>query len=313
MDSLRSFLSYLSLDRSASPNTTQAYQSDIQEFLKEYPDYFSASPEDVREFFLGLKKSGCLVTTLARKMSTLRQFYRFLQRESLLSVNPMDWIESPRYQRTLPLVLEKDEIFRLLQSIQKDGEPKGIRLWTLLELLYGSGFRVTELVSLPLNAFFKDQESYWIFIKGKGGRERMVPVHEWEQISLERYLAIRSHFIKRSNQEKWLFPSSGQSGHLTRQRIGQLIKEAAFECGIDPKIISPHKLRHAFATHLLEGGADLLVIKQLLGHADISTTQIYTHVQPKRLHNLLETLHPLGKENQLGDAHHPKKNTEPIL
>ncbi|EQB07322.1 tyrosine recombinase [Novosphingobium lindaniclasticum] len=281
------FLAMLAAERGAAANTLAAYRRDLAAAEEALGDLAAADGDSLAA--LGDAWSGLAASSLARRCSALRQFFGFLVDEGLRSDDPSAALPRPRTQRPLPRLLSHDEVERFLVTAEAEaaGERSdAVRLLTLLELLYGSGLRATELVSLPLAAVPRDAP--FLHVTGKGGQQRMVPVSGRARAVLSRWLAVR-----RGNS-KFLFPSSGESGHLTRVRLFQLLRGLAVRAGIDPTRVSPHVLRHAFATHLLEGGADLRVLQMLLGHADIATTQIYTHVDSARLVALVNARHPLA-------------------
>jgi integrase/recombinase XerD len=226
----------------------------------------------------------------------MRQFYRFLLSEGARSDDPTAQLDAPRLGRPLPKILAEDEVNGLIAVAASWPGEEGVRLRCVLEILYATGLRVSELVGLPLAAAQRDPR--FLLVRGKGGKERLVPLSPPARQALAAYLECRSAFLPRSSAAKtarWLFPSRGAIGHLTRQRCGQMLKELALASGLDPARLSPHVLRHAFASHLLDHGADLRSVQQMLGHADIATTQIYTHVQGERLRRLVETAHPLAQ------------------
>ncbi len=236
--------------------------------------------------------------TLARRLSAMRQFFRFLLGDGTRSDDPTAGLDAPQLGRPLPKVLGEAEVARLIDAAGAWPEPEGARLRCLLELLYATGLRVSELVGLPLAAAQRDPR--FLLVRGKGGKERLVPLSIPARRALARYLEDRGRFLPPGGRPdgrtgRWLFPSRGAAGHLTRQRCGQLLKALALAAGLDPARLSPHVLRHAFASHLLDHGADLRSVQQMLGHADIATTQIYTHVQGERLRRLVETAHPLAR------------------
>lgn len=277
----------LAAERGAAANTLAAYRRDLAAAEEALGDLATADGDSLAA--LGTAWSGLAASSLARRCSALRQFYGFLVDEGLRIDDPSGSLPRPRTQRPLPRLLSHDEVERFLVTAETEaaGERSdAVRLLTLLELLYGSGLRATELVSLPLAAVPRDAP--FLHVTGKGGQQRMVPVSGRARAVLSRWLAVR-----RGNS-KFLFPSSGESGHLTRVRLFQLLRALAVRAEIDPTRVSPHVLRHAFATHLLEGGADLRVLQMLLGHADIATTQIYTHVDSARLVALVNARHPLA-------------------
>lgn len=293
-------------ERGAASNTRLAYERDLSD-LSSYLHrrgvaVEDARTDDLRDYFEylatqpGVRAQVTAARTIARRLSAMRQFYRFLTSESYRADDPAAGIDSPKLGRALPKILSEEEVDQLLAAAAGHAGPEGVRLVALLETLYATGLRVSELVGLPLSAIGRDGRV--LIVRGKGGRERMVPLSEPARQALKAYLQVRSHFLvaERSRiQAPWLFPSRiARDGFLTRQRFAQLLKELAIEAGLDPRKVSPHVLRHAFATHLLNHGADLRSVQKMLGHADISTTQIYTHVQGERLRELVETSHPLA-------------------
>jgi integrase/recombinase XerD len=303
------FLDMLIAERGAALNTRHAYERDLADvcaFLKKQTkDINTANTNDLKAYLNELSgrenaksKGGgkTAVRTIARRISALRQFYGFLVSEGKRSDDPTSNIESPKQTRTLPKILSEDEVTVLINTAQKQGGPESIRLVALLEILYATGLRVSELVGLPLSAI--GAESRFLTVEGKGGRERMAPLSEPAQKAMKGYMDIRHKFVtpeRGDNQNKWLFPSrTSESGHLTRQRFAQLLKELSRNANIDPDRVSPHVLRHAFATHLLKHGADLRSVQKMLGHADIATTQIYTQVVGEQAKEATER-HPLNK------------------
>lgn len=292
---LEAFLEMISAERGAAANTLTAYRRDLEGFSdflgKRGGTLLSAETEDIRAYLGALTKSDMAPRTLARRLSALRQFYRFLLRETWREDDPAAAVESPRQGRSLPRILSEAEVERLLATATAQPGPEGRRLQAMLEVLYATGLRVSELVSLPLSAVARDPRV--LIVRGKGGRERMVPLSDAAREALQGYLEHRKAFTT-AGPSKWLFPSRGADGYLTRRRLGQLLKALALEADLDPRRVSPHVLRHAFASHLLDNGADLRSVQQMLGHADISTTQIYTHVLSERLRSLVESHHPLA-------------------
>lgn len=303
------FLEMLAAEKGASLNTLSSYNNDLKDYLHFLKDSSieKISSDTLHEYLSSLSERGMHPSTIARRVSALRQFYRFLVSEDICTTNPASGLTVVRQKRALPKVLSEKSVEELLSSskdmsFKKADTPEGIRMRALLEVLYASGLRVSELVGLPLKSLIVDPKTKvmqnMLMIKGKGGRDRLVPLNQPALEALLQYLNVRDYFLKKSGIKggNWLFPSASQKGHLTRQGFGQLLKQQAIEAGLDPTTISPHVLRHAFATHLLQGGADLLVIQKLLGHADISTTQIYTHVMPEHLLDLVTTHHPLQQQ-----------------
>ena len=299
------FLDMLSAERGAAAHTIEAYTRDLSEFLAflaaKGQKAKTASADHLRAFLAGLARKGLAPTSRARKLSAIRQFFRFLLAEGIRGNDPCSAIDSPRLGRPLPKILSLAEVETLLDTAKQaseqaaDGTAKrrALRLYAALETLYATGLRVSELIALPRNVLIADDRV--LTIKGKGGRERLVPLNETAREALQAHLeAVSEGEAKGRGASPWLFPSAGGQ-HLTRQRFGQELKGLASDAGLEPARVSPHVLRHAFASHLLERGADLRTVQQLLGHADISTTQIYTHVIEERLRRLVEQHHPLAQ------------------
>ena len=276
----------LAAERGAAANTLAAYRRDLKGAESVVGDLAAAQTDDLAR--LGAAWRALAPASVARKGSALRQFYGFLVDEGIREDDPSSALPRPRARRPLPRLLDHGEIARLFAQAEEEAESGAAhqaRMLVLLELLYGSGLRATELVSLPMSAVPRDAP--FLTVTGKGGQERMVPVGARAAQALSRWLAVRAP------GSRWLFPSRGS--HVSRVRLFQLLRELAGRAGLDPGKVSPHVLRHAFATHLLEGGADLRVLQTLLGHADIATTQIYTHVDSARLVALVNARHPLAR------------------
>ena len=297
------FLDMIAAERGASANTLDAYRRDLNDFsadLANAGDTIAAADSDTLRAHLGrLAKRGLAAASVARRLSAIRQLYRFLYSEGHRSDDPAAVIEGPKRGRSLPKVLSVNQVDDLLAQARegvktevKSGRLRAARLNCLLEVLYATGLRVSELVSLPEAAARRDQRM--LVIRGKGGRERLVPLNDQAKRTMTDYLALRTE--AKLDKSKWLFPSFGESGHLSRQHFARELKALAAAAGLKAARVSPHVLRHAFASHLLQNGADLRVVQTLLGHADISTTQIYTHVLDERLKSLVRDLHPLGEE-----------------
>jgi integrase/recombinase XerD len=287
-DPIDAFLAMLAAERGAAANTLAAYRRDLEGAEELIGDVAGAGRDDLAR--LGKGWSDLAPSTVARKASALRQFYGFLLDEGLRDDDPSPALPRPAARRPLPKILSHAEVETLFARAELEAEserPESLRLLALLELLYGSGLRATELVSLPLASVPRDAP--FLTVIGKGGQQRMVPISGRAKQALSRWLAVRA-------EGKFLFPSRGK--HLTRIRLFQLLKELAVRADLDPAKLSPHVLRHAFATHLLEGGADLRVLQTLLGHADIATTQIYTHVDAARLVALVNERHPLAERRR---------------
>jgi integrase/recombinase XerD len=294
---VEAFLEMLAAERGASVNTIEAYQRDLIQcarFLAARDVVFGgARSEDLRSYLAALGETRLSPRTVARRLSALRQFYRFLFSEGLRGDDPTAGLEAPRQGRSLPKVLSEGEVDAMLKAAHARSGPDGVRLVTLLELLYATGLRVSELVGLPVSAVARDPQV--LIVRGKGERERLVPLNDAARQALAAYRVERGRFLPGGRDSRWLFPSRGKNGHLTRHRVAQLLKALAGEAGIDPRRVSPHVLRHAFASHLLNRGADLRSVQKMLGHADISTTQIYTHVLDERLKSLVRERHPLSR------------------
>jgi integrase/recombinase XerD len=296
---IETFLDMMSAERGAGANTLAAYRRDLMDFAghldsKKGADPANARREQVRAFLTSLSSSGMAASTQARKLSALRQFYGFLYAEGLRSDDPTQTIAAPQARRALPKILSGDGLEAMLQAAAQDQSPEGLRLTLIVEMLYGGGLRVSELAGLRLAAV-RSKEAF-LRITGKGNKERLSPLSPAARIALDAYLAVREEFVpKHDKNNRYLFASRGVEGFLTRRRFHQLLKGLARRAGIDPAKVSPHVLRHAFATHLVEGGADLRSVQTLLGHADIATTQIYTHVARDHLSKVVRAAHPLAK------------------
>ena len=288
----------MAVERGASRHTIDAYRNDLSAWLgfvhARGSDELVADEATVRAFMQATMDAGLKATTQARRLAAIRQFHRFLLLEGRRPDDPTLAVEGPRRERALPRVLSEEEIEALIAAARLKDGPEGRRLLCLLELAYASGLRVSELVGLTLGQFAPDRTA--IIVRGKGGKERMVPVGRHAREALKAWLEVRP-----ADRRNRLFPSSGRTGQLTRQHVLYLIKRLALDAGIDPERISPHVLRHAFATHLLTHGADLRAVQTMLGHADIATTQIYTHVRPERLAAVVAEHHPLARGRRRPD------------
>ena len=294
-----SFLEMMAAERGAAANTRAAYRRDLEDFAAHAGRRGRASalamPEDLRSYLAGLDAAGMSARTQARRLSALRQFHRFLVDEGIRADDPTASLDSPKLGRPLPKVMAEDEVRRLIDAAAARGGIEGLRLVALLELIYGTGLRVSELVGLPLSALRRDAPV--LLVRGKGDKERLVPLTTSAIKAVAAYRVERDR-LPAAKDSPWLFPSRGASGHLTRHRFAQSLKELAAEVGIDPQRLSPHVLRHAFATHLIDHGADLRSVQEMLGHADIATTQIYTHVAQDRLGKLVAERHPLSRRRR---------------
>src|SRR5215470_8530906 len=304
------FLDMLAAEQGAGDNTLQAYRRDLtdfSEFLGEASlTFVAADTQKLRDYLAELDKRGFKSSSVSRRLSAIRHLYRFLLNERIRSDAPAAILSGPKRGRGLPKVLSISDVDRMLTRARELAQAadvsslqrlRGLRLYCLLEVLYATGLRVSELVSLPLSASRHDARM--IVVRGKGDKERLVPLNDASRQAMSEYLAvIEAPGAKRKNTalSKWLFPSFGESGHLTRQHFARDLKELASAAGIAPRRVSPHVLRHAFASHLLHNGADLRIVQTLLGHTDISTTQIYTHVVEERLKSLVRDLHPLAEK-----------------
>lgn len=285
------FLDVLVAERGASQRTITAYGSDLTNlngFLSARGiDIRKAKRADLEEYLHSIVKAGLSAKTQGRRLSALREFYRYLYSEDLIKKNPADYLQSPKIGRSLPKYLTEEEITRLLEAASED-----VRMKTLLEILYASGMRVSELVGLTVLSVTKDNKT--ITVMGKGSKERIVPLNDPAAVALNEWLIHREISLKRGRPSKWLFPSSGKEGHLTRDGFFKALKKIALAANIDPERVSPHVFRHSFASHLIAHDADLRSVQKMLGHADIATTQIYTHILPDRLKKTVEKSHPLA-------------------
>ena len=294
---LEAFLEMLAAERGAARLTLAAYRNDLADlagFLgARGMSLENADAASLHAYLAAMTTRQLAPRTLARRLSAMRQFFRFLVGEGARADDPTAGLDTPRLGRPLPKILGEDQVTQLIASAAAAPAEEGSRLRCLVELLYATGLRVSELVGLPLAAAQRDPR--FLLVRGKGGKERVVPLSLPARQALAAYLESRSGFLLKGKPSRWLFPSRSAEGHLTRQRCGQLLKALAVSAGLDPALLSPHVLRHAFASHLLDHGADLRSVQQMLGHADIATTQIYTHVQSARLRRLVESAHPLAR------------------
>jgi integrase/recombinase XerD len=311
------FLDMLAAEQGAGDNTLDAYRRDLTDFSeflgRAGKSFATAETQTLRDYLADLDMRGFKPSSAARRLSAMRHLFRFALNERIRSDDPAAILSGPKRGRGLPKVLSISDVDRLLvRAKELIDTPKtsalqrlrSLRLYCLLEVLYATGLRVSELVALPLSASRRDARM--IVVRGKGDKERLVPLNEASRQAMADYLAEiealkqektkNGHSSKNGGTTKWLFPSFGESGHLTRQHFARDLKELAAAAGIAPRLVSPHVLRHAFASHLLHNGADLRIVQTLLGHTDISTTQIYTHVVEERLKSLVRDRHPLGEK-----------------
>lgn len=310
---IESFLDMMSAERGASINTLSAYRRDLLDFSAHRAakggGARTATRDDVKSYLAVLSRASISGSTQARRLSALRQFFGFLYADGVRKDDPTDAIEAPRRQRPLPRTLSHDDMDALIETARAQSEKaaEGLRLLCIVEVLYASGLRVSELVSLPLTA--ARARDGFLFVKGKGEKERLAPLNRAARSAIADYISVRDQFlpvsVRRAHADRFLFPSRAAEGHITRRRCHQMLKELAVRANLDPDKLSPHVLRHAFATHLVEGGADLRSVQTLLGHADIATTQIYTHVAKDRLTQVVESAHPLSKKSK---PHGPAKS-----
>lgn len=300
------YLNMLAAERGASRNTLDAYRRDLTDYTafllsqNKTPD--SATSDSIRAFMVELDERGLKATSAARKLSAVRQLHRFLYSEGHCRTDPAAAIEGPRRGQSLPKVLSIAEVDRLLTEahagINDETLPLAKRLMRarmacLMEVLYATGLRVSELIALPITAA-RTRERFLI-VRGKGDKERLVPLTDAAREAARTFLTLREAAANnRESHSQWLFPADSASGHLTRQAFARDLKDLAIQAGLSPERVSPHVLRHAFASHLLHNGADLRVVQELLGHADIATTQIYTHILDERMKAMVRDLHPLG-------------------
>ncbi len=303
---IEAFLEMMAVERAAAQSTLKNYGRDLERFAGfaalRGESLETAGADDIADWLCDLEAEGLAASTAALKISALRQFFQFLYAEGHRADNPSATVGRPKTRRPLPKILTSEEVNSLFKAATKIEGAAGLRMLAMLEIIYAAGLRVSELVSLPLAAVRKDERM--LIVHGKGDKERMAPLTQRAVDAAVDYLARREDFLpkkKTDGASPWLFPSRGRSGCLSSARFTQMLKDLAVSAGIDPARVSPHVLRHAFATHLLEGGADLRSVQQMLGHADITTTQIYTHVAQDRLKDLVFSKHPLAKKQEKGD------------
>jgi len=293
---VEAFLEMMAVERDASPHTLSAYGRDLADAEAGIPGGLMQGDEaGLEAWYADLGRRGLSPATQARRRAAVRQFYRFALGESWRTDDPSRRLDAPRQGRSLPRTLGREEVDRLLTAAGARDGAAGLRLAALVELAYASGLRVSELLGLKVEAVRRDPA--FLIVRGKGGKERMAPLNASARDAVKTWLIARdAGRPEKIPDSPWLFPSASARGHLTPRRFAQLLDQAAIDAGIDPARVSPHVLRHAFATHLLEGGADLRVVQTLLGHADIATTQIYTHVATDKLAQVVRDKHPLAKD-----------------
>lgn len=300
---IENFLEMMSAERGAAHNTLESYRRDLEACVEVMTtrgiNLAEAKTDDIRHVIDGMANEGFAATSQARRLSAIRQFFRFLYSEGFRQDDPTGVIDAPKKQKPLPKIMSVENVGRLLdradleakEALEPADRIKALRLHALIETLYATGLRVSELVGLPASVARTDHR--FLIVRGKGSKDRMVPLSQKAREALQRFLSLRDS-LPGYDDNPWLFPAFSESGHLARQVFARELKSLAARAGLSSASISPHVLRHAFASHLLQNGADLRTVQQLLGHADISTTQIYTHVLEERLHKLVSEHHPLA-------------------
>jgi integrase/recombinase XerD len=295
---ISNFIEMIVIERGLAKNTATSYKNDLDqlnEFCKKKSlNIVKLDEKKLEDYLSKFINQGFEKTSLARKISTYTQFFDFLIEEKLIANNPIKNIKQPKLESKLPFIISVEDIQSLINNSKQDKSNFGIRLNCMIEIMYASGIRVSELVTMTLASLYQDKN--FIIIIGKGNKERLIPISKDTQDTINNYLKIRKFFFNKNKEVKWLFPSKqSKVGHITRQRFSQLLSLLSNKAGLKIKKISPHKLRHAFASHLLANGADLRSLQQMLGHEDISTTQIYTHILDERLKQIVKDKHPLSK------------------
>ena len=295
---ISNFIEMIIIERGLAKNTASSYKNDLDqlnEFCKKKSlNIVKLDEKKLEDYLSKFINQGFEKTSLARKISTYTQFFDFLIEEKLIANNPIKNIKQPKLDSKLPFIISVEDIQSLINNSKQDKSNFGIRLNCMIEIMYASGIRVSELVTMTLGSLYQDKN--FIIISGKGNKERLIPISKDTQDTINNYLKIRKFFFNKNKEVKWLFPSKqSKVGHITRQRFSQLLSLLSDKAGLKIKKISPHKLRHAFASHLLANGADLRSLQQMLGHEDISTTQIYTHILDERLKQIIKDKHPLSK------------------
>ena len=311
-DHIDSFLEMMAAERGSSKNTIDSYKKDLEQAA----EYFATQPvseitsDNIRKFISSI--SGRFAkASIGRKISALKQFFSFLKSEKEISEDPTRLIELPKKDKLLPNFLTEAEIAAIIDAARKDENPQGYRIWAFVEILAGSGLRVSEIISLKKNNIqtteVEGKKYNYLMVRGKGDKERIAPLTEASINAIDQYLAHWESFLspaqklknKSFSGESWLFPSKGKTGHITRQQLANILKLYAAKAGIDPGKISPHVLRHSFATNILQKGIDLRVLQEILGHSDISTTQIYTHINSAKMKSFVEQNHPLSRNKSV--------------
>ncbi len=295
---IEAFLEMLAATRNASPHTLRAYRGDLENaerwLARRAAPLAAATAPQLRAYFAALAAEGLSAASAARRLAALRRFFGFLVETESRADEPTAALDAPRLGRRLPKTLAEDEVLALLAAARAQGDgPAARRLVAIVELLYAAGLRVSELAGLPMTAL--DRERRFLVVRGKGAKDRLAPLNDAARKALAAWLAARGAAPAKGAASRYVFPSRSRFGHVTTARVAQMLKALAAQAGLDPRRLSPHVLRHAFATHLIDHGADLRAVQQMLGHADIATTQIYTHVAGGRLSRLVETGHPLAR------------------
>ena len=293
-----SFIEMMCAERGATRNTLVSYKSDLMDLLR-YLDAKNikmnkATADDLQNYLLNIAKNHLSSKTQNRRLCAIHEFYRFLLSENIIKKDPSNYLQAPKTEKSLPKYLSETEVEKLINTAAQHD----LRIHLLLEMLYASGMRVSELVSLPLSAVTLDTQT--VSIVGKGNKERIVPLNQQAIKLLDKWLLKRELSLKRGRQSKWLFPSFSKSGHLTRDGFFKQLKKISLAANIDPILVSPHVFRHSFASHLIAHDADLRSVQKMLGHADIATTEIYTHILQDRLKKTVEKSHPLAYSSRKG-------------
>ncbi len=297
---IEDFLQMLSAEKGLAENTLEAYGRDLRlfaEYLEEQnsKNLDKVSTQDIKNYMEYLNNHAYEARSQSRKLSAIKEFYGFLFSENSIKENPALMIDAPKNKKALPKYLSKDEVLKLIDTAQKDTSPKGVRLYAMVEMLYATGMRVSELVGLPLAAVVYQRD--FITIKGKGNKERLVPMGEAAQKAIKAYLEVRERFLRKGRDSKWLFPAPAKQGFWPRDSFFKALKKLAIVAGVNPLKVSPHVLRHSFASHLVDNNADLRSVQQMLGHENITTTEIYTHIMEEKLRSLVTEHHPLKDIN----------------